>query len=363
MLSDQLDEEYKRLLSDDPQNLRQVLSAVVENGDSIMLTDENWVIRYANPAYMQMTGYLREELIGKTPRMLSSGLHSEKFYTDVLALLRSGETFRGEFINRRKSGELYYQDETIAPVRDRAGQIIGFVSNGRDATKDRDREKLVIMGKIFSSVFLTALRNPLRRIQADTIGLREFAMKKNNMQALKDLNDIYIKSQQMEQMLDELYEFVQPSLSDGALVDVVEVVKRASAAMEVELKKVNSTIELQFGQEIPQLPIRMLRWEFIVMELLHHYIGGMAGVTTKGRKISVDIGALAGNVTVVINGNGNPIHSRGTCDEFCGCAWVDDADLKFILMELVVTDIGGTIRYEQGDDGMFRTILILPNRQ
>jgi PAS domain S-box-containing protein len=337
MLSDQLDEEYKRLLSDDPQNLRQVLSAVVENGDSIMLTDENWVIRYANPAYMQMTGYLREELIGKTPRMLSSGLHSEKFYTDVLALLRSGETFRGEFINRRKSGELYYQDETIAPVRDRAGQIIGFVSNGRDATKDRDREKLVIMGK--------------------------FAMKKNNMQALKDLNDIYIKSQQMEQMLDELYEFVQPSLSDGALVDVVEVVKRASAAMEVELKKVNSTIELQFGQEIPQLPIRMLRWEFIVMELLHHYIGGMAGVTTKGRKISVDIGALAGNVTVVINGNGNPIHSRGTCDEFCGCAWVDDADLKFILMELVVTDIGGTIRYEQGDDGMFRTILILPNRQ
>jgi diguanylate cyclase (GGDEF)-like protein/PAS domain S-box-containing protein len=107
--------------------------------DAVMVTDPAGVIVYANPAFERMTGYRLDELLGRKPAMLKSGLHEAEFYRELWAALHAGREFRAVFANRRKDGEPYYEDKIIRPLVDERGVATHFVSYGRDAT-ERARE-------------------------------------------------------------------------------------------------------------------------------------------------------------------------------------------------------------------------------
>ncbi len=116
------------------QELRRLTVAVEQAGDSVFLIDKAGAIRYVNKAFERITGYSRDEVIGHTPRMLRSGHHEPGFYERVWHEICGGRTYRDVFINRRKDGSLYYEQATIAPLRDESGSISYFVSTGRDIT-------------------------------------------------------------------------------------------------------------------------------------------------------------------------------------------------------------------------------------
>ncbi|MBV5319173.1 MAG: response regulator, partial [Desulfobulbaceae bacterium] len=93
-------------------------------------------IEFVNPAFEQMTGYLREELVGRNPRILRSGNHDESFYHDLWETITSGQTWSGRMVNKRKDGRLYTEETTISPVRDPLGKIVNYVAVKRDITQD-----------------------------------------------------------------------------------------------------------------------------------------------------------------------------------------------------------------------------------
>jgi diguanylate cyclase (GGDEF)-like protein/PAS domain S-box-containing protein len=113
--------------------------AIEQCPDAVLVTDRAGRIVYANPVFERMTGYAGEALAGKTPALLKSGLHEADFYRGLWAALLAGQEFRALFANRRKNGELYYEDKIIRPLLDQRGQAKHFVSYGRDAT-ERARE-------------------------------------------------------------------------------------------------------------------------------------------------------------------------------------------------------------------------------
>jgi len=115
--------------------------AVEQTGDSVFITDPAGVIQYVNPAFEATTGYTRDEALGQTPRILKSGQHGEEFYRELWTQLLQGNTFRGTLINRKKSGELYWAEQTITPIRDSAGNISQFVSVLKDITDIRKRQE------------------------------------------------------------------------------------------------------------------------------------------------------------------------------------------------------------------------------
>lgn len=117
------------------QELRRFLIAIEQSGDSVFITDTRGVIRYVNKAFEAITGYAREEAIGRTPRILRSGRHPKGFYGDLWRAIRAGSVYRDLFINRRKDGALYYEQSTITPLRDDSGAITYFVSTGKDMTE------------------------------------------------------------------------------------------------------------------------------------------------------------------------------------------------------------------------------------
>ncbi len=121
-----------------------MLSRIVEQTrDTVVVTDRKGVIEYVNPAFEALTGFTREDSLGRTPRLLKSGLHDDEFYRTLWGTILKGEVFQSEIANCKKNGELLYEVKTITPLRDAQGKITHFVATGKDVTEHkRDEEKL-----------------------------------------------------------------------------------------------------------------------------------------------------------------------------------------------------------------------------
>ena len=114
--------------------LHMLSKAIEQAADNVIITNHQGIIEFVNPAFELVTGYTSREVIGKTPRILKSGKHDQEFYETLWKTILSGHVFRGVLINRKKNGEFYQEEETIAPVVDDKGTISHFISTGRDIT-------------------------------------------------------------------------------------------------------------------------------------------------------------------------------------------------------------------------------------
>jgi PAS domain S-box-containing protein len=122
-----------------------LLSRAVEQvGEIILITDTEGNIQYANPAFEKITGFSVQEALGKTPRILKSGKHPPEYYRILWDTLARGETWSGNFINRRKDGTTYEEVAVISPVRDREGRIINYVAVKRDVTGEKLMEEQLL---------------------------------------------------------------------------------------------------------------------------------------------------------------------------------------------------------------------------
>ncbi len=120
----------------------QLQSAALEAAvNGIVITNRKGEIIWVNPAFTALTGYTAEEVLGENPRVLKSGEHSDDFYTQMWETILAGEAWSGDLINRRKNGELYYEEMTITPVRDENDEISNFIAIKQDVTERKRAEE------------------------------------------------------------------------------------------------------------------------------------------------------------------------------------------------------------------------------
>ena len=141
------------------QEWLRLSTAIEQTAESVVLTSSSGEIQYVNPAFERITGYRREDVLGRNPRLLSSGKHDEAFYQALWKTVKSGETWRGLLQNRRKDGAVYTQDTSISPVTDDSGAVVGFVGVGRDVTVEirvesdlRQSQKMEAIGRLAGGV-------------------------------------------------------------------------------------------------------------------------------------------------------------------------------------------------------------------
>ncbi|MGE0493086.1 MAG: GAF domain-containing protein [Vulcanimicrobiota bacterium] len=125
----------------------RLLRAVEQVDEMVVITDDQGIIEYVNPAFERVTGYSRAEAIGQNPRLLQSGEHDPAFYQELWSTITAGRTFCSRMINRKKDGTRFTEEATISPVRDRAGKITNYVAVKRDisarlALEDQLRQSL-----------------------------------------------------------------------------------------------------------------------------------------------------------------------------------------------------------------------------
>jgi PAS domain S-box-containing protein len=125
------------------ESLRKLSLAVEQSPNSVVITNLNANIEYVNETFIRMTGYSRDEVIGKTPRLLHSGKTGKATYEQMWATLNAGEVWKGELTNRRKDGSEYIGSALISPVRQENGKITHFVGIQEDITAKKHAESLL----------------------------------------------------------------------------------------------------------------------------------------------------------------------------------------------------------------------------
>ncbi|NUT74969.1 EAL domain-containing protein [Pseudomonas sp. C1C7] len=134
----------QRVNPQDRERLRQAAAVFDCTREGVLVTDREGLIVHVNPAFMHITGYQREEVLGKRPNLFKSGRHSADFYQAMFATLESESEWSGEIWNRRKSGEIYPQWQTIRVIHDDLGQRSHYVAVFSDisAIKHSEQERM-----------------------------------------------------------------------------------------------------------------------------------------------------------------------------------------------------------------------------
>lgn len=129
---------------------------------SIVITNQKGKIEYVNPVFTEITGYSYEEAVGKTPRILKSGFHPREFYKSLWDTILAGKKWTGEFRNKKKNGGLYWEFQTISPVKNWKGEITHFVSVRVD---DTERKRIEGLKDEIIGIAAHELKNPLAALR------------------------------------------------------------------------------------------------------------------------------------------------------------------------------------------------------
>jgi|SRR3989304_221499 len=135
------------------EKLRKMNRAVEQNPASVVLTNRDGNIEYVNTKFENITGYKSDEVIGKNPRFLKSGNTSPEVYKALWETITNGKEWKGEFLNKKKNGELYWERVSIAPILNNEGEITHFLAIKEDITEFKFiQEKINLMANALESV-------------------------------------------------------------------------------------------------------------------------------------------------------------------------------------------------------------------
>lgn len=228
------------------EKIKKLSLAVEQSPAAVIIADSEGIIEYVNPKFVALTGYSFEDAAGSTMRIVKSGYHEKEFYEKLWGTIKSGAEWRGEFRNKKKSGELYWESALITPIFGADGKISHFVALKEDISDRKaieeelraSREEAVRArlaaeeANEAKSRFLATMSHEIRTPMNSVIGFAD-------MLASTSLND--------EQK--ELLEYVKTS--SGALLslinDVLDLSKIEAGRLEVE------SVEFELGAILDQV--------------------------------------------------------------------------------------------------------------
>jgi PAS domain S-box-containing protein len=134
------------------EHIRKLLHAIEYSSATIVITDTKGKIEYVNPKFTRLTGYTYEDAIGSNPRILKSGKTLPEVYSELWKAIMSGNEWHGEFCNKKKSGELYWESASISPVKDDKGVITNFIAVKDEITERKKMEEMLLQSEKLKSL-------------------------------------------------------------------------------------------------------------------------------------------------------------------------------------------------------------------
>jgi len=212
------------------ETLRNLSQAVEQSPVSVVITDIYGNIEYGNPNVCRLTGYSIEELAGKNPRIFKSGHTSDEEYAQLWNTITSGGEWNGEFLNKKKNGELYWESALISPIKNQEGKIIRFLAIKKDITERKRNEELLLK----SEESYKNLSRQLESILDHFPGLVFYKDKLNNfIRVNKNLADGFNKKkEELEGVnLNQLY---PAEIADQYFQDDLSVIRSGDARLNIE---------------------------------------------------------------------------------------------------------------------------------
>lgn len=222
----------------------RLATAVEQAAESIIITQKDGTIQYVNPAFERISGYSREEIIGKNPRILKDEEQNDALYQDMWETLTRKEIWTGHFVNRRKDGGLYEVETTVSPIRDESGNIINYVSVGRDVTQVVRLEKQLRQAQKMEAIGTLAggIAHDFNNILTIILGYTEMALEDipEGSSLKEDLQEVLRASYRARSLVEQILTFSRQTEQERKPLQVGPIIKEAIKLLRASLP---STIE------------------------------------------------------------------------------------------------------------------------
>lgn len=126
------------------EELHKLFRAIEQTPVSIIITDSEGTVEYANPHFTKLTGYALDEVRGQNPRILKSGHTSAEEYEEMWTKISSGGDWKGELYNKKKNGEFYWEAASISPVINEQGMITHYIAVKEDITRQKETDRRIL---------------------------------------------------------------------------------------------------------------------------------------------------------------------------------------------------------------------------
>jgi len=221
----QIDEDIKARERTD-QELRKLHRAAEQSASGIVITNEQGEVEYVNPAFTTITGYAKEEILGKNSNILRSSQHSDEFFRDLWDTIKNGVAWRGEIRNKKKNGELYWEIQTISPVHDDSGKTTHYVAIKDDISERKQmetdlaeaRDQALTASRFKGKILAHAshdMRTPLGAIFGYATMMENGSFGPISDEQRKRLGNILSSTNQLRDFLDDLLQ--QSEIESGEL--------------------------------------------------------------------------------------------------------------------------------------------------
>jgi len=215
-------------------------TAIEQAAEGVVITDVTGVIQYVNPAEEAISGYSRDELIGQGADIFKSDKHSEGFFTNMWETINSGKVWSGRFINRRKDGTEYHEDNSISPMYNKSGELTNFVAVKHNVTK-----QLELQEQLFQAQKMEAIGTLAGGFAHDF---------KNKLQVIDGYVDLILLNKDLPTIVKSDLEVIKQALDGSAeLINGMMVFSRRTS-VKLEPLNLNKLVVNLRSMLIPVMP-------------------------------------------------------------------------------------------------------------
>ncbi len=269
----------------------------------LQVTDLKGRMIYVNPAFIEASGYSKDELLGKNPSVFSSGKNSKKFWKAMWDTISAGKVWVGEVENRRKNGEPFYTQLLISPILDSEKRIWGFFGIHRDLSEKRMFEKQLIHTQKMESIGTLAagiaheVGNPLASISA----LVQVVLRTTNDDFVKDKLGL-VRSQvtRISKIIRDLVDFSRPSDYELQVTNINESVKEAVEIVKVGAHARDVDFVLELERNLPMLPLISDQVQQVFINILINAVDSMSEDKTSDRKKQIRVNTHLKNEVITL---------------------------------------------------------------
>ena len=282
----------------------------------IIITDEKHNIKYVNQGFEKTTGYTKEEVIGKKPSILNSGLLDKKFFDNLKSTINNGEKWNGEFINRNKFGKITYEKTSITPIKNQHNKIVEFLAIKLDITKEKEyqniltqQSKMVSMGELLENI-AHQWRQPLSIISSlSSSMLIQFQYANPSKEELQtSFEKIFETTQKLSNTIDDLKNFFDKN-EEIVAFEIGTTIEKAINLFNIKLEF--NEVQVEF-EKINNCILEGKESEFIqvILNILNNSFDAFKHKNIKNKIIRINTNIEDNFLKIVISDNAGGTNSN-----------------------------------------------------
>ncbi|MBP20309.1 MAG: hypothetical protein CMQ21_15660 [Gammaproteobacteria bacterium] len=299
------------------ERLRKLSAAVEQSPNTVMITNLGGVIEYVNPKFSQLTGYSREEVVGRLPSILKSGETTPFEYRNLWKNITMGKSWSGVFHNKKKSGELYWESARISALRDESGAITHYLAVKEDINEQRRLEdeirqtsteltrnrELASVGRM-ANVIAHDIRNPLSTVKM-SLQMISRHYHETSIEEQKELAQISLDQvRYMEEILSDVLSYSTPDELRCEWIRIDDLIQSTVSGLHRTVNESNVKVVQDIQKGLPGVYADATKLRRALSNVMQNAIQATDSNGDRDPQVDIVVSIIEQNLEVRVEDNG-----------------------------------------------------------